>query len=73
MIEFDTPLTDREKLIALVSACPFTDRGKFYKSVAINSRLGNIAIDDGAMDTVIENTIKALAVFYNVIKVKKGV
>ena len=71
MIEFDTPLTDREKVIAIVAACPFPDINKFYRSCAINIRCALPHLEDGVMDDLIHNAFNTLGLFYREAKNNK--
>lgn len=71
MIEFDTPLTDREKLIALIASCFHEDMGVFYLTSAVNIKLAGIKVEDGAMDDVIHDALIVTGNLYNEIRLKR--
>lgn len=71
MIKFDTPLTDREKVIALIASCPHKDMGVFYLTSAVNIRFAGIEVEDGAMDDVIHNALVATGNLYKEIRLKR--
>lgn len=71
MIEFDTPLTDREKVIALIASCPHENMGVFYLISAVNIRFAGIEIEDGEMDDVIHNALVATGNLYKEIRLKR--
>jgi len=63
MIEFDTVLTDREKLIILVLDSVCANKRKFYRSITTKAKLANL--DLGINNVAIENTVTLVRNFHD--------